>query len=38
MVFFYLGKEAKELGLVDELGDKELAINITKKLANVEDI
>jgi protease-4 len=36
--FFYLGKEAKELGLVDELGDKELAINITKKLANVEDI
>ncbi|MDP6642041.1 MAG: signal peptide peptidase SppA [Candidatus Nanoarchaeia archaeon] len=36
--FFYLGKEAKELGLVDELGDKELAINITKELANVEEV
>ncbi|MBI2667207.1 signal peptide peptidase SppA [Candidatus Woesearchaeota archaeon] len=35
--FFYLGKEAKELGLVDELGDKELAVNITKQLANIED-
>ena len=35
--FFYLGKEAKELGLVDELGDKELAVNITKQLANIEE-
>ncbi len=32
---FYLGKEAKELGLIDELGGKETAINITKQLANL---
>ena len=35
--FFYFGKEAKELGLIDELGDKELAINITKELAGIEE-
>ena len=33
---FYLGTEAKELGLVDYLGDKNLAINITKELAGLE--
>ncbi len=34
---FYLGIEAKDLGLVDLLGDKELAINEVKKLANIEE-
>lgn len=34
---FYLGKEAKDLGLIDELGGKELAINITKQLANITE-
>jgi|SRR3989338_722417 len=34
---FYLGTEAKELGLIDELGGKELAINITKQLANITE-
>ena len=33
---FYLGIEAKELGLIDYLGDRELALNITKQLANIE--
>ncbi len=34
---FYIGKEAKELGLVDELGGRELAINAAKRLAGIED-
>lgn len=34
---FYLGGEAKELGLVDYLGGKELAVNITKQLIGVKD-
>ena len=34
---FYLGYEAKELGLVDLLGDKELAITKVKELANIEE-
>tara|TARA_Y100000310_G_scaffold344346_2_gene456609 strand:+ start:11920 stop:12819 length:900 start_codon:yes stop_codon:yes gene_type:complete len=34
---YYLGIEAKELGLVDYLGGKELAINITKELANITE-
>lgn len=33
----YLGVEAKENGLVDYLGNKELAINITKQLANITE-
>lgn len=33
---FYLGIEAKELGLVDHLGGKSLAINITKDLAGID--
>src|SRR3989344_8887468 len=32
---FYLGKEAKELGLVDYLGGKKEAIELTKKTANI---
>ncbi len=32
---FYLGIEAKEIGLIDELGGKEEAINATLKLANI---
>lgn len=32
---FYLGVEAKELGLVDELGNKELAVEKAKELANI---
>lgn len=35
---FYLGKEAKSLGLVDELGDKELAEKIAKKLSGKENL
>ncbi len=35
---FFLGKEALELGLVDYLGGKDLAVNITKELAGVEDV
>lgn len=35
--FFYLGIEAKELGLVDELGGREEAIAKAKKLAGIED-
>ncbi len=33
---FYLGKEAYELGLVDYLGDKETAVDVAKKLANIK--
>lgn len=33
---FYLGEEAYSLGLVDYLGDKDFAINLTKKLAAAE--
>lgn len=33
---FYLGVDAKRLGLVDEIGTKELAINITKQRAGIE--
>lgn len=35
--FFYLGGEAKELGLVDELGGKESAIKKAKELGNLSD-
>jgi len=34
---FYLGQDAVPLGLVDEIGDKDDAINITKGLAGVSD-
>jgi len=34
---FYLGTEAKEIGLIDELGGKEEAIAIVKKLAGVKE-
>ncbi len=34
---FYLGTEAKDIGLVDYLGSRELAINITKNLANIKE-
>lgn len=34
---FYIGKEAKQLGLVDELGDKQLAIDRAKQLAGIEE-
>ncbi len=34
---YFLGVEAKDLGLVDELGGKDLAINITKQLAGITD-
>lgn len=34
---FYLGMEAKELGLVDEFGNIDVAFNATKGLANVTD-
>lgn len=34
---YYLGGEAKILGLVDYLGDKELAVKITNELAGTED-
>ena len=33
---FYLGKGAKELGLVDELGNIDVAYNATKRLSNSE--
>jgi protease-4 len=33
----YTGTEAKELGLVDELGDLNTAINLTAELAGIED-
>jgi len=35
--FFYLGVEAKELGLVDELGGKKLAIEKAKDLGKIKD-
>lgn len=35
--FFYLGVEAKDLGLVDELGGREEAIEKAKELAGIED-
>lgn len=35
---FYLGLEAKDNGLIDELGGKTEAINRIKKLANVTDV
>lgn len=34
---YYLGQEAYETGLVDYLGGKDLAINITQELAGIED-
>ena len=34
---FYLGFEAKELGLVDELGNKETAVNKAKELAGIDN-
>lgn len=34
---FYLGQEFYDMGLVDYLGDKELAINVTKELAGIEE-
>ena len=34
---FYLGIEAKKLGLIDELGNKDKAVEIAKKLANITD-
>lgn len=33
----FLGIEAKELGLVDELGNLDIAVNLTKQLAGIED-
>ncbi|MDI6737961.1 MAG: signal peptide peptidase SppA [Nanoarchaeota archaeon] len=34
---FFLGKEAKEIGLVDELGNMDTAFNVTKELAKAPD-
>ena len=34
---YYLGEEAYEFGLVDYLGNKDFAINITKELAHVSE-
>jgi protease-4 len=34
---FFLGLEAKELGLIDYLGNKEDAINIAKNLSNIKE-
>lgn len=34
---FFLGQEALELGLIDYLGSKDLAINVTKQLANITE-
>ncbi len=34
---YYLGKEAHEIGLIDYLGNKDLAVNITKELANIKE-
>lgn len=34
---YYLGEEGKEFGLVDVLGSRELAMNITKEKANAPD-
>ncbi len=35
---FYLGQEAKDLGLIDELGNRETAINEMKKQLNLTDV
>ena len=35
---FYLGTEAKELGLVDYLGDREFAIDLAKKMVNNTEV
>ncbi len=35
--YIYLGYEAKENGLIDELGDENTAINIIKQSANITD-
>jgi len=35
---FYLGEEAYDYGLVDYLGGKDLAINVTKELAGLEKV
>lgn len=35
---FYLGKEAKEMGLVDELGDEEYVATLLKKDLQLDDI
>ena len=34
---YYLGIEAVDLGLIDEVGSRDLALNRTKELANIED-
>ncbi|MBI2109969.1 signal peptide peptidase SppA [Candidatus Woesearchaeota archaeon] len=34
---FFLGSESKSLGLIDYLGSKEVAINVTKQLANLTE-
>ncbi len=34
---FFLGSEAKTLGLIDYMGSKEVAINVTKQLANLTE-
>ncbi|MBM3200468.1 signal peptide peptidase SppA [Candidatus Woesearchaeota archaeon] len=34
---FYLGEEFYDLGFVDYLGGKELAVNVTKQMAKMED-
>ncbi len=34
---FYIGKEAKDLGLVDRLGGKQVAIDTAKNLAGIEE-
>lgn len=33
----YLGQEAKNIGLIDELGDKDTAVKIAKELANIKE-
>ena len=33
----YLGEEAKDIGLIDDIGDKEFAIKKAKELANITD-
>ena len=34
---FFLGIEAKELGLIDYLGNKETAVEVAKKLSNIKE-
>jgi len=36
--FFYLGEESYANGLVDYLGGRELALNVTKELANITQV